>query len=122
MQVPCFGKPDPVVVDKHRSPCMGDQLPLQYLLVPNALVLHRKCTVVLVHLLAYSLQLESVILPVHLETLQQLLLLVMVVLQVLALTVLPLIPLLILNQAVLQGVVILHLVDHQVQSHRWHEG
>jgi hypothetical protein len=34
---------------------------------------------------------------------------------VLVLTVLPLIQLLILNQAVLQGVVILHLVDHQVQ-------
>jgi hypothetical protein len=99
---------------------MGDQLLLQYLLVPNALVLHRKYIVVVVHLLAYSLQLEPVILPVHLETLQQLLLLVKVV--VLVLTVLPLIQLLILNQAVLQGVVILHLVDHQVQSHRWHEG
>jgi hypothetical protein len=50
---------------------MGDQLLLQYLLVPNALVLHRMCTVVVVHLLAYSLQLEAVILLVHLEMLQK---------------------------------------------------
>jgi hypothetical protein len=75
MQVPCFGKPDPVVVDMHRSPCMGDQLLLQYLLVPNALVLHRMCIVVVVHLLACSLQLvpvmEPVILTVRLEMLQQ---------------------------------------------------
>jgi hypothetical protein len=74
---------------------MGAQLPLRYLLVLNALVLHRMCTVVVVHLLAYSLQLEEVTLPVPLEMLQQQLPLQMVV----VLMVVPLLQLLILNQS-----------------------